>query len=265
MAFLDDRVWVHPKWRLLGDAAYRVGTYAICYSHGFGTRGYLNPVDLMTIGATPALTEELLDVGLWEPASENSSEPDPLGHPAVTLAVTVESRGIVIHDWDNYNDDDADAKRREKNAERQRRSRAHRAGHISVTDESRDSHADVAPSERDGHADVTPSRARARAGFESESESEVKDSPNPAKRGTRASGQNPRALGTNPRAVAKQNREELHRALIAAAVAAADTWEPSGTDVVHERLDELERELGARFNDMERIRIVDHCVERWKP
>jgi hypothetical protein len=100
MAWLDDRVWSHPKFADLTAHAFRAYVYGVCYSSGFGTRGKLTPGMLTTIGAKPAMCRELITAGLWD-------EDPP---------------GISIHDWDEHNGKRDD--RRERDRERKRRERA---------------------------------------------------------------------------------------------------------------------------------------------
>lgn len=81
MAWLDERIWCHPKFvDLTGDqfAAYVKG---IAYSAGFTTAGHLTPGQLRTIGASAKDTQALIAAGLWEP----------------------NGNGVFIHDWAEHN------------------------------------------------------------------------------------------------------------------------------------------------------------------
>lgn len=81
MAWIDDRIWCHPKVTDLSDAAFRLHVNAIAYCCGFGTRGFLSKGQLRTIGATPKLRKELVDSRLWD-----------------------EYHGLVyVHDWEEHN------------------------------------------------------------------------------------------------------------------------------------------------------------------
>jgi hypothetical protein len=239
MAFLDDRLWCHPKWVALSDRAHRVGIAAICYAHGFGTRGELNASALRTIGATDDTTTELVTVGLWERNADRNA--------------------VVIHDWNDYNDDERLDRKRELTRERVRRHRVRNAAdalhrHPSNAADALHRHPSnsVTPS-------VTPSvTSRARA---TESESELP--PTPAERGLRNASTNPRAQGTNPRALTDQVKADRRAAFLeAAAGALADYPSTISTETVHERLDELELEHGLRLADQERARLVDDVLAR---
>ena len=101
MAWLDDRVWAHPKVVGVSDRAFRVWASGICYSSGFGTRGVLAPSVQRQLGATKQVKEELVAAGLWEPGEDGLVE---------------------IHDWLDHND--ARDNRREKDRLRKREERA---------------------------------------------------------------------------------------------------------------------------------------------
>lgn len=101
MAWLDDRIWAHPKLTELSDRAFRVWVNGVAYSSGFGTRGKLTEPQQRLVGASPKIRAELVDNGLWE---RNGRSAD-----------------VLIHDWGEHN-----AKRderREKDRERKRRER----------------------------------------------------------------------------------------------------------------------------------------------
>lgn len=81
VAWLDDKVWCHPKLTDLSDRAFRAYINGIAYSSGFTTRGHLSPGQQTTIGVTAKARQELLDAGLWE----------------------VNGNGVYIHDWEIHN------------------------------------------------------------------------------------------------------------------------------------------------------------------
>lgn len=81
MAWLDDRVWCHPKLADVSDRAFRVWVNGMAYSSGFGTRGVLTAGQQRTIGADTKSRRELVASGLWD-------ETDG---------------GVCIHDWDAHN------------------------------------------------------------------------------------------------------------------------------------------------------------------
>jgi len=82
----------------------------------------------------------------------------------------------------------------------------------------------------------------------------------PSERGAVDNGR--RASGTNPRAVEKQARRDHHDAMVEAARIMAPAWTERRTDLLHDRLDELETDHGATFTDQEREEIIDSVVLR---
>ena len=100
MAWIDDRIWCHPKFVALSPRAFRAWVQGVAYSSGFGTRGRLSAVQLKLVGATEPVRRELIDAGLWENTAD----------------------GVVIHDWDEHN-----GKRDERRAKDRERKRAARA------------------------------------------------------------------------------------------------------------------------------------------
>jgi hypothetical protein len=264
MAFLDDRLWVHPKWRLLDAEAFRVGIYGLCYAHGFVTRGYLTPVDFLTLDADDDLVAQLVDCGIWDPLDDSGGVTVRDGH-AVRHAL---DNGVRIHDWEQYNDDERAAHKRKLSADRQRRKRDRDAtGHAPVTHSHAGNNAGVTSQvTRDIERDVTRDLARARD--ESESESERSTYPlTPAKRGTRVSKQNPRALGSNPRAADErhheQTREQRQTRKHELAAEAVHQWarqQGTGTDELHTTLDLIETDLHTTFSDQERITLIDQAT-----
>jgi len=105
MAWLDERLWCHPKIVDLSDAAFRAYVCGLSYSSGFGTSGGLSAGQQRTIGADTPTRDELVAAGLWHTAE----------HDAVT-----------IHHWDEHNAK-RDARRR-ADRERKRLSRQKTAG-----------------------------------------------------------------------------------------------------------------------------------------
>ncbi len=82
MAWLDDRVWCHPKIVGLSANAFRAHINAIAYSSGFGTAGVLSAGQQKIIGASGRDRRELVAAELWD---------------------QVDAGGIQIHDWDEHN------------------------------------------------------------------------------------------------------------------------------------------------------------------
>src|SRR4051794_16410568 len=101
MAWIDDRIWCHPKVVNVSDAAYRAFVNGIAYPTGFSTRGRLSGGQQRIIGSTDAIKAELVEAGLWDVEGDD---------------------GVAIHDWDEHNSK-RDA-RREADRERKRTARA---------------------------------------------------------------------------------------------------------------------------------------------
>ena len=82
MAWVDDRIWCHPKFTDLSAAAGWTWTKGCAYSAGFGTKGVLSREQQRLVGATASVRAELVAAGLWE-----------------------ESHGgaVSIHDWGEHN------------------------------------------------------------------------------------------------------------------------------------------------------------------
>lgn len=91
--------------------------------------------------------------------------------------------------------------------------------------------------------------------------------PNPRRAGDvengtpRQRGTNPRAQGTNPRAATEAAHVARHELMVAAARLRSVNW-PNRTDLMHDYLDELEREHGGVFTDQERTDIIDEALSR---
>lgn len=151
MAWLDERIWCHPKLAAVPKSSRWIYVAGIAYSSGFGTEGSLSASQQKLIGGDAKDRRVLIESGVWEDAGAGA---------------------IRIHDWHDHNAD-RDEKRRQAR-ERKRRQRArqsqdngrdsHTTSHAHVT---RDTERDNAVTSR-----VT-SRARAMKGEEVKSE-EVK-------------------------------------------------------------------------------------------
>jgi hypothetical protein len=154
----------------------------------------------------------------------------------------------VIHDYDDWNGQlSADERRRKQAAKRAKRYRERKAERDASRTASRDERDEARVTERDF-----------RHGSESESESD--GPPTPTSGGSRHAGTNPRANGTNPRARTKAAKAALHAELLEQARTLVATIDADGTDVVHEQLDALERSVGSRLTDTERLELVDAYV-----
>lgn len=107
MAWLDDRVWCHPKLADVSDRSFRVWISGMAYSSGFGTKGILSAGHQRTIGSDARSRRELVAAGLWHEIDQ----------------------GIEINDWDEHNGK-RDARRV---ADRERKRAARSAGKSSGT------------------------------------------------------------------------------------------------------------------------------------
>lgn len=106
MAWLDDRIWCHPKFVDLSGNAFAAYVKGLAYSSGFQTAGHLTVGQQKAIGADTRVRRELLAAGLWDMNGDGGS--------------------VVIHDWDEHN-----AKRDARKAadrERKRRAREDKKG-----------------------------------------------------------------------------------------------------------------------------------------
>lgn len=106
MAWLDDRIWCHPKVTDLTDAAFRTYINGVAYSSGFDTSGVLTAGQQKSIGSTPRVRTELVQAALWDDIGDNT---------------------VRVHDWDEHNgrrDARRRADRERKRAERQKSPRA---------------------------------------------------------------------------------------------------------------------------------------------
>jgi len=106
MAWIDDRIWCHPKTVGLSPSAAWTYVKGLAYSSGMGTRGHLDLATQKLIGGNRKVRVELVDAGLWD--------------------INGDGESVVIHDWDEHNH--ARDNRRETDRERKRRWREkHRA------------------------------------------------------------------------------------------------------------------------------------------
>lgn len=98
MAWLDDRIWCHPKLADLPPNAAWVYVKSIAYSSGMNTAGHLTAGQQALVGSSGAVKRELIAAGLWDLNGDGNT--------------------IVIHDWDEHNG--ARDERRERERERLR-------------------------------------------------------------------------------------------------------------------------------------------------
>lgn len=103
MAWLDDRIWCHPKLCNVSKEARWGYVASIAYSSGFGTLGRLTEGQVVTLGVTAEERTELIENGLW------IQDKNGTGH-------------VRIRDWDIHNGKRDE--RRKADRERKRRERA---------------------------------------------------------------------------------------------------------------------------------------------
>ena len=107
MAWLDPRIYAHPKLLRCSPLARWVYVAGLAYSDGFGTRGELNRSAQKLCGSTAKTRSNLLSAGLWK-TDENDAE------------------NVRIHDWQEHNGRRDDARETRLQADRERK-RAERA------------------------------------------------------------------------------------------------------------------------------------------
>lgn len=101
MAWIDDRIWCHPKLTDISDKAFRVWVNGVAYSTGFGTRGVLSVGQQKRIGSNARIRSALIAAELWDELPDDA---------------------VSVHDWDVHNSK-RDA-RRAADRERKKRERA---------------------------------------------------------------------------------------------------------------------------------------------
>lgn len=102
MAWIDDRIWCHPKIIGLSANAKAAYVFGLAYSSGMSTAGRLEPAMQRAIGANAKTTGELVQAGLWETNGDGGT--------------------VHIHDWNEHNG--LRDLRRTKDRERKREYRA---------------------------------------------------------------------------------------------------------------------------------------------
>jgi hypothetical protein len=93
MAWIDDRIWCHPKFTDLSPAAAWVWVKAVAYSTGFATKGHLTTGQQRTVGSDKRIRRELVAAGVWDEAADG---------------------GVTIHDWDDHNSKRDDRREKER-------------------------------------------------------------------------------------------------------------------------------------------------------
>lgn len=99
MAWIDDRIWCHPKFNRLTPSAFATYVRAVAYSSGMSTSGHLDAATQKLVGGTTRVRDELVAAGLWD--------------------INGDGRTVAIHDWDDHNSkrDERRAKDRERKRE----------------------------------------------------------------------------------------------------------------------------------------------------
>lgn len=100
MAWLDDRIWAHPKFVSLPDKTFRVAIAGICYANGFGTQGRLTRQQQKALGATPTIRAQLIAAELWDELGEGT---------------------IEIHDWYEHNGQREERREKQRTFDRRRK------------------------------------------------------------------------------------------------------------------------------------------------
>jgi hypothetical protein len=98
MAWLDDRIWCHPKFTSLPAQAAWVYVKGIAYSSGMGTKGVLDAGAQRMLGSTQAIRAVLVDAELWDANGRSSA--------------------VTIHDWEDHNAARDERKRRDRERKR---------------------------------------------------------------------------------------------------------------------------------------------------
>ena len=100
MAWIDDRIWCHPKFAGLSAAASWLWVCGTAYSSGFHTRGYLPAAIVRQLGGTSRTRGELVKAGLWVEAVDG---------------------GVAVAGWEEHNGPRDDRKAKDRERKRQAR------------------------------------------------------------------------------------------------------------------------------------------------
>ncbi len=118
MAWVDDRIWCHPKFTGLSAEAFRVYVHGLAYSAGLGTCGVLTYQQQQLIGSTVKIRRELIRTNLWQTDDQTAAEHTTKSRRNRGQNTTQ----IAIHDWAEHNGKRDD--RRAADRERKRLARA---------------------------------------------------------------------------------------------------------------------------------------------
>ena len=99
MAWIDDRIWCHPKFIGLTAQAFSAYVKGLAYSSGMSTNGRINGPTQKLVGAPPRIRAELVAAGLWDLNGDGTT--------------------IHIHDWQEHNGN----REAKKQADRDRKNR----------------------------------------------------------------------------------------------------------------------------------------------
>jgi hypothetical protein len=101
MAWIDDRIWCHPKFTELSKSAFGVYCKGLAYSSGMTTGGLLTQGQQKILDATAKDRRELIEAGLWDEIDGSTS--------------------VRIHDWDDHNGRRDERRRKDRERKRQLR------------------------------------------------------------------------------------------------------------------------------------------------
>lgn len=101
MAWIDDRIWCHPKILPISDKAFRVYVHSVAYSAGMDLSGKLDPSHQKVVGATRRIRGELVAARLWDENGDGAT--------------------VVIHDWDEHNGKRDERRRKDRERKRELR------------------------------------------------------------------------------------------------------------------------------------------------
>jgi hypothetical protein len=102
MAWIDDRVWCHPKVTDVSVPARWIWVASIAYSAGMQTGGTLTAGQQSLIGSSAKIRRELVAVRLWD---------------------DVDGKSVQVHDWDNHNGKRDDQRAQARDRKRKQRDR----------------------------------------------------------------------------------------------------------------------------------------------
>ena len=101
MAWIDDRIWCHPKFANLSAGAFALYIKGIAYSSGMATGGKLDEGNQRLIGASKVARQQLIDAGLWDTNGESGT--------------------VHIHDWAEHNGKRDERRRKDRDRKRELR------------------------------------------------------------------------------------------------------------------------------------------------